>query len=303
MEERNGSWASPYLFNAKELDEETGLYYYGARYLNPSITLWLSTDPLQGKYPGMSPYNYCAGNPVKLVDPDGRDIDNSVQDEWNRMFEKLKNRISVVEQGISSTKEKLSSIESGSKKYKDLNRQISTDENTLFLLKQKQADMIAMQNDHSQVYSMRRIEGLVGYISMETDILFINYCNDNNFFHESTHATQYMRGDMGFVCGANPILGFVFKELQDEFCAYSMEYAYSGTLTPDFSLDDVKSMFTLENNKRYYLYKDFPIVSIGKNTDAFLLRIAYPKSKGMHGVNPGSGIKVGNYINNVKFHP
>ena len=73
VEERNGSWASPYLFNAKELDEETGLYYYGARYLNPSIALWLSTDPLQGKYPGMSPYNYCAGNPVKLVDPDGKD--------------------------------------------------------------------------------------------------------------------------------------------------------------------------------------------------------------------------------------
>ena len=74
VEERNGSWASPYLFNAKELDEETGLYYYGARYLNPSIALWLSTDPLQGMYPGMSPYNYCAGNPVKLVDPDGRDV-------------------------------------------------------------------------------------------------------------------------------------------------------------------------------------------------------------------------------------
>ena len=75
VEERNGSWASPYLFNAKELDEETGLYYYGARYLNPSIALWLSTDPLQEKYPGMSPYNYCAGNPVKLVDPDGRSTD------------------------------------------------------------------------------------------------------------------------------------------------------------------------------------------------------------------------------------
>ena len=73
MEEHNGSWASSYLFNAKELDGETGLYYYGARYLNPSIALWLSTDPLQGKYPGISPYNYCAGNPVKLVDPDGRD--------------------------------------------------------------------------------------------------------------------------------------------------------------------------------------------------------------------------------------
>ena len=72
MEERNGSWTSPYLFNAKELDEETGLYYYGAHYLDHTTAVWLSTDPLQEKYPGMSPYNYCAGNPVKLVDPDGR---------------------------------------------------------------------------------------------------------------------------------------------------------------------------------------------------------------------------------------
>ncbi len=83
VEERNGSWTSPYLFNAKELDEETGLYYYGARYLNPSIALWLSTDPLQGKYPGMSPYNYCAGNPVKLVDPDGKKAINGYEYKYS----------------------------------------------------------------------------------------------------------------------------------------------------------------------------------------------------------------------------
>ena len=74
VEERNGAWNSPYLFNSKELDEETGLYYYGARYLNPTSGMWLSTDPLFEKYVGMSPYNYCAGNPVKLVDPDGRSL-------------------------------------------------------------------------------------------------------------------------------------------------------------------------------------------------------------------------------------
>jgi RHS repeat-associated protein len=72
IEERNGTWNTPYLFNGKELDEETGLYYYGARYLNPTSGMWLSTDPLFEKYVGMSPYNYCADNPVKLVDPDGR---------------------------------------------------------------------------------------------------------------------------------------------------------------------------------------------------------------------------------------
>ena len=74
VEERNGAWNSPYLFNSKELDEETGFYYYGARYLNPTSAVWMSVDPLFEKYVGMSPYNYCAGNPVKLVDVDGREI-------------------------------------------------------------------------------------------------------------------------------------------------------------------------------------------------------------------------------------
>ena len=59
---------TPYLFNGKELDEETGLYYYGARYYDPRTSLWLSTDPMELKYPNISTYAYCANNPVKLVD-------------------------------------------------------------------------------------------------------------------------------------------------------------------------------------------------------------------------------------------
>ena len=73
MEERNNQFSTNFLFNAKELDNETGLYYYGARYLDPTGAMWLSVDPMWEKYAGMSPYNYCAGNPVKLVDPDGED--------------------------------------------------------------------------------------------------------------------------------------------------------------------------------------------------------------------------------------
>ena len=37
--------------------------------------MWLSVDPMSDKYPSMSPYNYCANNPVILVDPDGREIE------------------------------------------------------------------------------------------------------------------------------------------------------------------------------------------------------------------------------------
>ena len=71
--EQRSNWGTNYKFNGKELDEETGYYYYGARYYNQDISIWLSIDPLSDKYPSMSPYMYCAGNPVILVDPDGRE--------------------------------------------------------------------------------------------------------------------------------------------------------------------------------------------------------------------------------------
>ena len=74
IEERNSIWNTPYLFNAKEFDEETGMYYYGARYYDPRLSLWISTDPLQEKYPHINSYCYTANNPILFVDPDGKAI-------------------------------------------------------------------------------------------------------------------------------------------------------------------------------------------------------------------------------------
>ena len=66
--------------NGKEKDYESGFHYYGARYYwCELLTGWLSVDPMADKYPSMSPYNYCAWNPVKLLDPDGRDFDPTME--------------------------------------------------------------------------------------------------------------------------------------------------------------------------------------------------------------------------------
>ena len=70
IEERNSIWNTPYLFNAKEFDEETGLYYYGARYYDPRLSLWISTDALKEKTPNVSPYIYTDNNPIIYIDPD-----------------------------------------------------------------------------------------------------------------------------------------------------------------------------------------------------------------------------------------
>ena len=69
-----GSWYDErYKFTGKERDEETGYDYFGARYWWLAGT-WLSVDPLADKYPNISPYAYCAWNPIKYTDPDGRDV-------------------------------------------------------------------------------------------------------------------------------------------------------------------------------------------------------------------------------------
>ena len=91
----------PYLFNGKELDSETGLYYYGARYYDPKVSLWLNVDPLAEKYPNISPYTYVANNPINAIDPDGKLIifingqhygDGGRREYWNKLDNTIANR-------------------------------------------------------------------------------------------------------------------------------------------------------------------------------------------------------------------
>jgi RHS repeat-associated protein len=92
LEQQTGVYDNPYKFNAKELDSETGLYYYGARYYNPRISIWYGVDPLavynpvmetefygDGQHNGgvyylgnLNPYIYTYQNPVKYIDPNGK---------------------------------------------------------------------------------------------------------------------------------------------------------------------------------------------------------------------------------------
>ena len=62
-----------HTFSAKEKDTETGLSYFGSRYYSSDLSIWLSVDPMSDKYPSLSPYVYCANNPIKLVDSNGED--------------------------------------------------------------------------------------------------------------------------------------------------------------------------------------------------------------------------------------
>lgn len=79
----------PFQYGGKELDEETGLYYYGARYYNPRTQVWQNPDPALEAYLSGGPaggvyqpvnlalYTYARNNPVKYTDPDGQVIESA----------------------------------------------------------------------------------------------------------------------------------------------------------------------------------------------------------------------------------
>jgi RHS repeat-associated protein len=70
VDEKSTANRTPYLFTGKELDGETGLYYYGARYYDPRVSQFTSTDPILNSG---SPYAYANNSPLRFVDPTGGD--------------------------------------------------------------------------------------------------------------------------------------------------------------------------------------------------------------------------------------
>jgi len=101
-------FADIYSFSAKEKDSETGLSYFGSRYYSSDLSIWLSVDPMSDKYPSLSPYSYCANNPVKVVDPNGEEWEtledanfaNKLIKKAERLIQKAENKIAKFQNQI-----------------------------------------------------------------------------------------------------------------------------------------------------------------------------------------------------------
>ena len=99
-----------YSFNAKELDEETGMYYYEARYYAPPV--FISRDPLMSEKPWLTPYHYCSNNPIGRVDPSGyEDLETDYRNNKGELLyhtdDGLETTIIVPEKNIQKLKSEL----------------------------------------------------------------------------------------------------------------------------------------------------------------------------------------------------
>lgn len=89
VDEHLNSYNSPFKYNGKEFDAETGNYYYGARYYDPKWSIFISVDPLAEKFPSYSTYNYTLNNPIRFIDPDGRAPQDHIFYFRDGKFEKM----------------------------------------------------------------------------------------------------------------------------------------------------------------------------------------------------------------------
>ena len=221
INQHTSGYEERFTFTGKEKDSETGFYYFSARYYDPSLSgLFISVDPMSDKYPSISPYAYCAWNPVKLVDPDGKDtvfVDDEARKTFNSVYANIYQRLNDLESRNISDDEYSNLMEmkavlddvisSGTKFY------YSTLSN-----KNDRGDIIL---NNGSTYGKEGVDGInIEFVSM----------SEETFIHESRHAAGYVRGEWNFDksnIDENGNYGLVNYDLMDEFEAYRMENNYS----------------------------------------------------------------------------
>jgi len=226
IDQRTSSWTAPYRFTGKERDTETGWDYFGARYYDSDLSVWLSVVPIAigtmaSKYPSMSAYMYCAGNPVMMVDPDGREFDDP--DDVKRAQksqETARTRITDLNTTITGLESRTDLNDAEKQTLVDSKSQVSILENHI----QNIQNMIDTK-DIKYKYKKNDGSGVSAGAYVENGIVVMEYIDGrpDKQAHEEAHGHQYITGELKIV---NGIEDFSYSDLGDEAKAYQVEYSY-----------------------------------------------------------------------------
>ncbi|WP_444510733.1 RHS repeat-associated core domain-containing protein [Prevotella denticola] len=231
VDEHSSSEDLPYKFNGKQFDEETGLYYYGARYMNPGTSLWYGVDPLAEKYANNSSYTYCLDNPIRWIDRKGM--------KWEdpKEAEKLKNQINTkiesIKKDISNYQKKLMQEGLSTRKVEKINEQINEAESRISNLNKSKSDIDLLGQDENNTYVLTRIDGGRHTVRQgNNEKVYIETSSDALSIHEITHVRQSLTsgglrfGRGGELLNAGTSLAAIANM---EIEAYRMQYSFDTT--------------------------------------------------------------------------
>ena len=235
----------PIYSTGKEKDEETGYGYFGARYMDHELmTMWLSVDPMADKYPSISPYAYCAWNPVKLVDPDGMRFDSASMIYVNQFYKEIDRRIennpAQLEQ-YEKTRNELLELEKSNQLYRIEN------------------------NSTIKTKGGLSIEGYTEY-SLSDNAVQIHY---NGTFgalaHELKHAYQFEKGYLSFNGERTSLAGLLYG-FKNERDAYNRGCLFGGSWLSNYDIGYTYSRIDLATDPIRLISVDSPIDKEGTAT-------------------------------------
>ncbi len=215
-----------YKYNGKEEQVTGDVDYldYGARMYDSGLGRWFSIDPRLERYVNVSPYVYCANNPIILVDVNGEYIADDQLDEWNGLTGNVNNKRREVLWLMNYTSGMLNRYGFDDPMY-DVLRLVFTRLQTELSVLNSILMNFRLIEMSDQLYRLVKSNDGVGFVtySPKTGAIEIKYLSVANFVHESTHVAQYEKGDIAFYQnGGNTFL----QDIYDEVEAYRAQYIY-----------------------------------------------------------------------------